>query len=154
MLNGFVGGDASGGNRSVQIDFRAGGLPPNGLLWSLEELVARDSQNTGKSGFVEAFNTDEDSGTGVSSRWGFIFTLEALGPSTLARMLPEDLTYLKSGQFLGRQDSSLVASGVIVTLANVDGASLSVSAGGYVWDRIANSVRGGPLRPLEGLYAR
>lgn len=154
FLRGGVTGDASGGSRIVQIDFRAGTVPPNGLLWSLEELTAQDSQNTSKSGFAASFNNDVDPATGIGTIFGVIFLLEAVGPSTVARMAPDDQTFFRLGHFLGRQNTPGVAAGIQVTLANVNGATITMGAGGYVWDRIANSVRGGPLRPLEGQYAR
>jgi len=152
--NAVVTGDASGGTREMQVDFRRGTLPPNGLAWSIEALTVQDNQLSSKTGFVLLSNADRDPTNQQIRRFGAVISLEVGGGSTRAFLSPADQEFFRKGWYLGRQGLSTVSFSISVIFANVLNAVNAMTIEGYVWDATAQALLGGPRRPVEGLFSR
>jgi len=152
----FIGasllGDASGGQRSFTFEFASAGLSFRNSQWySLEEVYVFDTSNTAKAGQLNASNFAMNVSPNVIGG-GLFISIDLEAGQTRASLTSDAQAMLRGGFFLGRQNGVGTSTAIIIDYPNVNGATLIVTAGGYVWSPRSNLVPGGPSRPPVGLY--
>lgn len=150
FLGTSVLGDASGGARTITVEYQPATGPVNSRWYSLEELYLLDTDNNDKA--CQAFSSN---GTPVMSRTvgGLVsFECEILAGGSTATINPTTLMAVRQGIFIGRQNGSGTAFTFGVSTTNVNGATLAAQFGGYWWDTRSNLAPGGPTRPPQGLW--
>lgn len=148
QAEGVVNGDASGGTRAVQINFRSTSGLPRGLAYSLEQIMAWDTEGTAKTIEFQSVNLDP----GFANRtWRYLLGIGAPNSATNTQLDVSDLRILKL--FLGMAIDPTTAAGVSVIAANDDGEVISVIARGYIWEpRSVLQLPGGYRRPVDGMF--
>jgi len=144
-----VVGDASGGQRAVELQFNPSTAPRDRLFYSLELCTMFDTDNNAKVGVIEAINVDSV----TPSTMQFTRVLPLLAGLSQAGVTPEAVNSLR-GTFLGGQVSAGVVTRVAYRTTNVNTAILAFNAQGYFWGPRSILVSGGLRRPPDGMYAR
>jgi len=144
---GSVEGDASGGQRTVQLNFKeaAPGLVTE--AYSLEQLTVVSLETTNRALEVQTGNMDFIPGLPSDAIWLARLTLEA--GETQSIMQQGDL---KLPAFLGQPRLQTAAAFLLFNAPNVNLVTLIVHAQGYKWDGGALLHPGGPQRPPTGIY--
>lgn len=145
-----VTGDASGGVRGIDINFRASTAPPIGTLFSLEDIGVDDTDNVAKA--VGVFTSGFDDFEGVAIPRFLEFDLRdssAIGAATLSPDDPSPLRSLPLVLGVPRKSTDAV---VTVRTTNVNAAVWRVYATGYAWNTLG--LPGGPRRPRGDLFGK
>lgn len=145
---GSVTGDASGGNRVIQINLRSTSGLPVGIAYSLEELMVRDADGAASVGDYQT--TNFRIAGGVQTQWRRFISLTV--PSTATIALQNSESHIRP-VFLGIAHANNVAASVTVSIINQDTEVLSAIARGYMWDpRSVLQAAGGYRRPVDGMF--
>jgi len=151
---GSVNGDASGGNREIQVVFKRTATPLSSTMWSLDQLSVRDADENTKFLTVEFLNMDplHVGPIDIGIAYGFACQLVGVaGAFAGARITGRDVSHLPV--WLGRALDAVNSALMIITLVNVDVRSIEVAAMGYYWGPRSITAEGGPRRPLGGMFA-
>jgi hypothetical protein len=139
-------GDASGGNRSIEVDFQPGSIARASLCFSLEEFYLTDTDNNAKVAEFRSLNMERLHDSELVRRAtapliaGLI--VATLDPAAVGGIVP---------MFMGYTGSVGAPAGFLVIATNVAGLTLLAVAGGYYWGPRSINAVGGPRRPITGL---
>lgn len=147
-VSATVSGDATGGQRTIDIAFDASGANLSGRLYNIEQYEAFDSEGTLKVIRVQAENLGFPPFVLVQD-WGI--QMQVLSSSADVIAMVESTRQL-SGVFLGRQIDTVTAAFLSSRIANSNGDVFRVGAWGYMWSPRAINAPGGPRRPIDGLF--
>jgi len=146
--NHFVLGDASGGQRTIQLNFSLQGQGGPALFFSLEQLFVADADNNAKTGSLVTANMDPFN-EGNPMTQPQTLTL-AVGQSGGASLTQSQALHLP--RYLGNAVQGATGA-LLVVFGNSDGDIIRVFAQGYYWSARSLNVDGGLRRPLSGLYS-
>jgi len=150
-----VAGDASGGDRSVELIFQLTADALSARIYHLGQLTIRASVETADSQFHlscsmgwaranfganPSFNSLRCVGTLVED--------PVLGESQLS---PADMAAFQKGQLLGAPFNPATQAQIQLFVPNVDGSTLTLTAMGYVWDQVAINSNSGIRFPANGI---
>lgn len=147
FANGFLIGDASGGNMTIQVRLRpAGERQFIGNYWSLEQLHYQHSDDAGNRFTVQGFQVFDGGGA-----------VEPGLPLALERTLASESQLAVRGgppmpMFLGGSDNPADEQRMTFIHANVLADNMQVAVMGYRWDSSVRSLQGGPLRPPGSVF--
>lgn len=147
---GLILGDASGGERQVLLVFNPATAVVLALYFSLEQISIQDSDNVTKTCRLVSEALDPIRGGSNPVRIGIDLVATAGGVEAVTS---ENGMRAVRGVFLGRQSAVAQTTGLSFLADNVDGATLTFAAQGYVWGaRSGSAPEGGLRRPVGGLY--
>lgn len=143
-------GDASGGSRTVAVEFKAANAPGVPRLFNLEQIDAFD--NLTATSTVDVLYAGWDHATG-----DFDLGLGAFGRGAAMQVSPIAgaslvLSDIHLPILLGIPTAAANQVNLQFRMANSDGDTLRVRFQGYVWDARSFQVEGGPQRPATGLW--
>lgn len=146
-------GDASGGSRSLVVEFKPANAQGVPRLYNLEQIQVSDTDRVTKDGDLIFNGWDilpgEDSAGGAPQSPGMSLRLVA-SPIAGANLDGRFLAPLPL--LLGLPTAFLANTAVQIRFANVDADSIRTKLHGYYWDARSFQVTGGPQRPPGGLW--
>lgn len=144
-----VTGDASGGNRIVQINLKAAGVPP-GNVFSLEQLAAQDTDGDDLLDIRMSTAGFEVWAPFLQSRdWAIPMALASLSTTLWVRM-----EHASPHLFIGRGADAGTAAALSFQKSNALAEEFEVHVSGYMWSPRSISTGGGFRRPSDGQYSR
>jgi len=150
IASGTVVGTATGGPRTIQIDFQKAATRLSSRLFSLEQMALTDVSSAVIQWELQTFNLETFEGQGIASRaWALNITKDnrpngnggAL--DTFSNLLP---------LFLGAPSQAGVAAGISFVADNVNAITMVCFAQGFFWGPRSITAPGGPQRPLRSIY--
>jgi len=145
---GAVTGNATGGDRVIQVNLRTIGTQP-GLAFSLETLTILDTEGTAKNLSLLISNFEPSLvPSGISKV--VLFPLVLAQHTTNVGYVP---TRPGLGLFMGVAVVVAVTTALSFRLLNADTEVLQVSCAGYTWGpRSVVQAPGGYRRPADGMF--
>lgn len=143
--SGSVTGDASGGNKVLQINLQTIGTP-QGLAYSLEQLMATDTEDNNQDLGLLVANFAV---IGVSWRYQIRLSFGSAASASAITLGTSDRPAL----FLGLIQQAATTASLSFLLPNVLNAVLSILCRGYIWGpRSVSTLEGGYQRPPAGMF--
>ena len=145
---GSVLGDASGGQKRIQVNLASPGTPV-GLAYSIETIDVESSETDDLHILIEAVNFDATQALGVSRH--IDLTSSAATGVTIATV--GIAAGLQRPWFLGVAVDPTVSAAVTLQTQNGDGDTVLAALAGYLWDpRSVLQAPGGYRRPPDGMF--
>lgn len=146
QANWALVGNATGGNRRIEIVFKPANVTIPNQSYSLEHVSISDTDNNANNidlatdGFAFTFGSD----------WGTAAAMK-VGQVT-SRLELRDMAAIR-GQFLGEPNRTRAAVvQLIVNISNINAATFAGVLAGYIWGPEAKATQGGPQRPGGGVF--
>ena len=146
---GFVIGDASGGEAIIRHDVILLTEPFSALMLTIEQLMIDDTVNASTEFLLEVIGFEEHN---VVANNNLLLRFDTRGfPGTVDALSVQDM--LRRPVFLGRCDrTSGQDSSMSIRASNTDGATYRDALYGYYWGPGAMNEPGGPQRPPGSLF--